>query len=213
MFSSRRLIGVVAVAVGLLLPATASADGSHFIAELNNGLAFPLGYEEGYDPGYALGLTAGFGGKFKGNPVRFYLIGQFNSASFSADRLYNGKRRLIDRTVTDFNGGLRMLVPVQRHLRVYGDLALGVAQTDSQAASPDLPANIVIRDTESNVALFTGIGVQYRLFYHLSLGGKLDFAFMFHDGDVDAVTAATSAESGEGRLGRMNTYLTATFHF
>ena len=192
---------------------SASAQGTHFIAEANTGVGIPLGYEGEYESGLALGLTLGFGGKFKGNPTRFYLLGQFNSSSFSADRVFNNKRRLVDRQVTDFNGGLRMLWPVNRRVRVFADLALGLAQIDSTASSPDLPSNIVLRDTENSMAFFTAAGLQVRFLKWLSLGGKADFAFIFDEDEVDVVSSATSRETDLSQVGRLNLYLTATIHF
>ncbi len=193
--------------------ASASAQGTHFIAEANTGLGVPLGYEGDYESGLALGLTLGFGGKFKGNPTRFYLMGQFNSSSFSADRVFNNKRRLVERQVTDFNGGLRMLWPVARNVRAFADVALGLAQIDSTASSPELPSAIILRDTENNLAFFTAAGLQIRVLQWLSLGGKADFAFVFDDDEVDVVSSSTSRETGVDQVGRLNLYLTATVHF
>lgn len=214
----RALVGA-AMTLGVALalcarPSDAQAAGSFFIAELNQGLSVPLGFEEGYTPGYALGVTLGVGGKFKGNPTRFYLVGHFNSSSFSAERTYNGKRRLIDREVVDVNGGIRMLWPVQgRHLRVFAELGLGTAQVDSAATSPDLPSNIRFQDTDTDFSLFTAMGVQYRFAYWFSLGAKADFAFVFDDDKLDVVTSATSDATGADQVGRLNLYLTATLHF
>lgn len=203
---------IVLSAVFMWNGAAAQADGSHFVAEVHNGIGIPLGYGGDYSPGYALGLTLGAGGKFKHNPTRFYLIGQFNTSSFSADRTYNNRRRLVERQVTDLNGGLRMLWPVTHGLRVFTDLALGMAQIDSQTFSPDLPARFVISDVDSNFALFTSAGLQYRFAYHFSVGTKADFAFVFDDDRIDPVSEASSGTTAE-RVGRLNLYLTASVHF
>jgi hypothetical protein len=209
-----KLLVSVAVSAGLLLGSLADvrAEGSHFIAEVHNGVGIPLGYEGDYTPGYALGVTLGAGGKFTRNPTRFYLIGQFNTGSFSADRMHNGRRRLVERQVTDLNGGLRMLWPVTDGLRAYADVTLGMAQIDSQTFSPDLPARFVISDVDSNFALFTGAGLQYRFAYNFSVGTKADFAFIFDDDRIDVVSEASSGRT-EDRVGRLNLYLTATLHF
>ncbi len=208
------LLCAAAVWCGISLGAgQAQARGTHFIAEVNNGVGVPLGYEGGYRPGYALGLTLGFGGKFVDNPTRFYLLGQFNSSSFSADRVFNNKRRLVDRQVTDVNAGVRMLVPIDNRLRVFADVALGLAQIDSTASSPDLPGSLIFRDTRNNPAFFTAAGMQYRIMRSLSVGAKADFAFVFNDDEVDVVTSATSSQTGREQVGRLNLYLTATLHF
>jgi hypothetical protein len=191
----------------------ASAQGTHFIAEANAGVAVPMGYEGDYRSGLAMGLTFGFGGKFKDNPTRFYLIGQFNSSTFSADRVFNNKRRLVVRQVTDINGGLRMLWPVNDRLRVFGDLALGLAQIDSTASSPGLPSNILLSDTGSSSAFFTAAGMQLRLMRSISVGGKADFAFIFDEGEVDVVGRASGGDTTGAQVGRLNLYLTATLHF
>jgi hypothetical protein len=209
----KRFVAALALAAVLALPAAASAGGSFFIAELNNGLTVPMWEEPGVSPGYALGFTGGFGGKFKGNPLRFYLIGQLNVGSFTAERVHNGKLRLIDRQVTDYSAGVRIMLPIVKHLRVFGEFGLGIAQLDSSATSPELPGNIVIRDTTSDLAVFSAVGVQYRLLYHLSLGAKADFGWILGDESIDAVTAATSNEDPDHNLGRLNMYFTATAHF
>lgn len=210
----KRLTSALLVAAAMLAaPAVASANGSFFIAELNNGLGLPTWEAPGVEPGYAIGFTGGFGGKFKGNPLRFYLVGNLNVSSFSAERVHNGKLRQIDRQVTDYSAGVRVLLPVVDHLRVYGEFGLGIAQLDSTAFSPELPGNIVIRDTTSDFAVFAAAGVQYRLLYHLSLGAKLDMGWILGDESIDAVTAATSSEDPGHTLGRLNTYFTVTAHF
>jgi len=190
-----------------------AAGGSHFLAELNTGFGFPLGYTADYAPGLAIGGTLGFGGKFKGNPTRFYLIGQFNTTGFTAETTYNQKQRTITRQITDVNGGLRMLWPIDRHLRVFADVTLGFAQVDSEATSPDLPPNIRVTDVDSDFALFTGGGVQYRFAYNFSLGAKADFAFIYDEDATDAVAAWTGDGAGGDRTGRLNLYLTGTLHF
>lgn len=203
----------ICAALSLASAGEANANGTHFIAELNNGLSVPLGYEGGYEPGYALGLTVGVGGKFKAYPTRFYLLGQFNTSSFSADRVFNNKRRLVDRQVTDVSGGLRMLWPVNNRLRAYAEFGLGFAQIDSTASSPDLPGQIILRNTETDLTFFTAGGLQYRLLRHFSLGVKADFAFVSDDDEVDVVTSATSRQTGAEQVGRLNLYLTTTLHF
>lgn len=193
----------------------AHARGSHFLLELNNGLSFPMGYEDGYSPGYALGVTVGVGGKFKGNPTRFYFIGQFNTASFTAERLYNNRMRFVERQVTDANTGLRMLWPLNElsnRLRLYTDITFGLAQVESEARTQGLPERFVVRDTDSDFAFFAGVGLQYRFSYFFSLGAKADFGFIFDDEDFDVVADATSP-AAEDRLGRANVYLTGTLHF
>ena len=218
--SKRRVASVGLVALLALVSAPlgfeakeANAAGSFFIAEVNTGLGLPLGYTADYQPGFALGATLGFGGKFTRNPTRFYLIGQFNTAGFSAETVYNGKQRNIDRQVTDVNGGVRMLWPINRNLRVFAEVGFGVAQVDSSAWSPDLPRSIEVRETDSDFALFTGGGVQYRFAYHFSVGGKADFAFIYDEDEIDAVTAFTGDGLGNDGTGRLNLYLTGTFHF
>lgn len=201
------------VALSVMSVSAANAKGTHFIAELNNGLSVPLGYEGGYEAGYALGVTVGVGGKFKAYPTRFYLLGQFNTSSFSADRVFNDKRRLVDRQVTDVSGGLRMLWPVNQRLRAFAEFGLGFAQIDSTASSPDLPGRIILRNTETDLALFTAAGLQYRLLEQFSLGVKADFAFVADDDEVDVVTSATSRQTGAEQVGRLNLYLTTTLHF
>jgi len=215
---SALLWAVVVCVMGLALmlgASSARANGSHFLLELNNGLSFPMGYEEGYTPGYALGATLGVGGKFKGNPTRFYFIGQFNTASFSAERSYNNRLRFVERQVTDANAGLRMLWPLNQlsnRLRLYTDLTMGIAQVESEARTQGLPERFVIRDTDSDFAFFVGVGLQYRFSYFFSLGAKADFGFIFDDEEFDVVADATSPAT-QDRLGRANTYLTGTLHF
>ncbi len=208
--ASAAAAGVVALLAGV----AAEAAGSHFVLEMNQGLSVPLGYGDGYEAGYGWGMTLGVGFKLKDNPIRFYAIGQFNASSFSGDFEYNGRRRLVDRAITDVSGGLRLLLPVQgQNLRVFAELSLGQAQVESSATSPDLPGRIRIQDADADVALFTGAGAQWRFSYWFSLGGKADFGFIFDDDEFDAVTLATTGDGDAGQTGRLNLSLTATLHF
>lgn len=192
----------------------ASAEGTHFITELNLGVGTPLGYSVEYAPGLAVGATLGFGGKFKGNPTRFFLIGQFNTVGFEAETTYNDKRRLITRQMTDVSGGVRVLWPVNRYLRVFADVGMGVIQVDSEARSPELSPRLTIRDVDSDLGLFTAAGVQYRFAYNFSVGAKADFGFLVEDDDLDVVSASTEDGDGSGSgLGRLNLMFTGTLHF
>ncbi len=192
---------------------SAAAEGTHFISEAGVGVGMPLGYTASYDPGVAVGATLGFGGKFKGNPTRFFLIGQFNTTGFEARTVYNDKERLITRQMTDVSGGLRVLWPINRNLRVFADVALGIIQVDSEARSPGLSDRLTIRDVDSDLGLFTAAGVQYRFAYHFSVGAKADFGFLVEDDDLDVVSAATEDGAGGQGVGRLNMTLVGTLHF
>jgi hypothetical protein len=165
------------------------------------------------EPGFALGLTLGVGAKTSGGSLRYYGLAQVNSTTFSAERDFNGKLRIVDRQLTDYSLGVRLLLPIEGNLRLFADLCLGLAQVDSVGQSPELPGNIVIRDTTSGVALFAAVGAQYRLFRHLSVGAKLDLGGLTRSDEVDAVTAVTSDDNPRHGFGRINGYLTVTSHF
>ena len=199
-------------AVICVVSADAEAKGSHFLLELNNGLSRPIGYSDGYDYGYALGGTVGVGGKFRGNPLRFYIVGNFNTSGFNLSRSYNNKVRIVTRQVTDLSLGLRMLVPLQGRLRGFVEGSLGQAQVDGLMRIQGGPPQLTFRDTDTDFAVFLGGGLQYRLSYHVSLGTKLDIALIDDDDSFDPIEDTFSDES-PNRTGRVNLYLTGTVHF
>ncbi len=76
---------------------------------------------------FGCGLLLGVGGKFKGFPVRFYLIGAVSNTRYWHDGNYFQTAEDYSMTVNllDVGGGLRILVPIVPRFRIYVDV-LGI---------------------------------------------------------------------------------------
>ncbi len=159
--------------------------------------------------GYSVGLLGGIGGKLKGFPPRFFLVGGIESASWgalSSDSFGEGR---VDRQATMVTGGLRMLFPLwSRRLRLVTEARSGVAMVDSEGGRPGLPG-ATTADTYGVMLL--GAGLQARLNDRLSAGFRLDRTWGLDTGADIAAAAAGLGRDGSGR-GRLALGLTFTLH-
>ena len=192
----------------LFTPTKATAEGTHFLLEVNNGVSFPLGYSEESDPGYAFELTAGFGGRFPGNPIRFYLIGQFDISSFSGDLSQEACDCRIRAYFVDINGALRMLIPINKVFRIFADFGVGIANIQYELERLNIPN---LHDDSTHFALFMGGGLQFRPFRFFSVGLKADFGFLLDEDQPSTLTDSYSSFSKPS--GRLNIVGTLTLHF
>lgn len=119
------LLASGALAGALLWAGPAEAGGTHFLVQLQAGLATPP--LEHLDLSVGYGAEIGYGGRLAGTPVRFYGVAGFDRAAFSATGLnpHTGARWASDRSYNDIQVGLRVLVPVVWQLRWYLDLMAG----------------------------------------------------------------------------------------
>jgi hypothetical protein len=137
--------------------------GTHFIAELNGGSSL---HGKG---GLALEGVLGVGGKLRGFPLRFYLVGEFaySSSSDEGSLPAAGLPFSESRSHRDLALGLRVYIPVYRPVRLFFDLMGG----GSHATAVFERAGLSTLSTQGWYPLaLAAAGVQFRLFHHLSLG-------------------------------------------
>lgn len=138
--------------------------GTHFLSEFNGGVH--LG-----DEGSALQALLGVGGKPRGFPLRFYLVGEVGYSSIEQiSRGVDGGAIQDLRGSLDLAAGLRIYWPVLGSLRLFVDGLLGVSRVDATLHHQGF------RSLHSNDFYLAGImagGVQYRLIRSLSLGLRL----------------------------------------
>ncbi|MDX9720630.1 MAG: hypothetical protein RBU37_07775 [Myxococcota bacterium] len=182
----------------LALPSRAEAQGTHFIAEAELGVAMPMGAELD-EAGMGIGATFGFGGKVPGTFVRGYLLAQANFSQFSINRC--GVQGL-DRHVTDTALGARMLIPLFDSIRVFGDVLLASAWVSSQELD-SAGMRYWIEDADPRMAAIFSAGIQFRPMSLLSLGARADF-----------LTLLDQTELPEGEVeGRVSFLGSVSLHF
>jgi hypothetical protein len=137
--------------------------GTHFIAEINGGGSFTG------NVGPAVGGVLGVGGKLRGFPLRFYLIGELSWASVSSEgTLPSGSLAFREeRSYRDLALGLRIYVPVYGPLRLFVDAMGGGSHA---AALMEREGLSTLSTNDWNAVGLLASGVQVRLFHHLSIG-------------------------------------------
>lgn len=161
--------------------------GTHFLAEVNGGGAL-MG-----KGGLAIGGLVGVGGKLRGFPLRFYLVGEFAYSSASDSVHLPGTALGVDeeRSYRDVGMGLRIYIPVYGPLRLFLD-AMGGASYAAGTFHRQGLATLSAGDWKP-LAL-TAAGVQFRLFHHLSLGARAKIVFT-SDGMEELRTISGGSES------------------
>lgn len=179
------------------IASSASAQGTHFIAEGGFGIAMPLGIETD-QIGLAASGTLGFGGKVPGSLLRMYALAEFDISQFSIQR---GEVAL-QRDVSNLAAGGRLLLPLTGNIRVFGDVLLGMAWLESEERS-ESGRPVWVTDADPRMTVAAGFGVQFRPLTFLSVGAKTSFLFLLDD----------SYLPDEEISGCMNILGTATLHF
>lgn len=137
--------------------------GTHFIAELNGGGSFAGG------AGPAVGGVVGVGGKLRGFPLPFYLIGELAYSSAAQDgALQSGSVDFHEeRSYRDLALGLRVYIPVYGPLRLFVDAMGGGSHVAALVERDNLTA--LSSSHWAGMGLLA-TGLQLRLFHHLSVG-------------------------------------------
>jgi len=137
--------------------------GTHFLVEINGG-----GSISG-NVGLAVGGVVGIGGKLRGFPLRFYLVGEVAYASGAQDGMLPGASLDFreERTYRDLALGLRTYVPVFGPLSLFVDL-MGGGSYVSATLQQEGQSTLASQDWSALGLL--AAGVQVRLFHHLSVG-------------------------------------------
>ncbi|MCK5798585.1 MAG: hypothetical protein KAI47_15440 [Deltaproteobacteria bacterium] len=139
---------------------------THFIAEVNGGSST---YGGG---GLAASGLFGVGGKLRGFPPIFYLIGELssNQAAENGSMPLAGTGYRDDRSFLDLAVGLRIYLPIWGPIRLFGDGAFGASYVSANLEQHDGP--VVVANGWMSIFQFSG-GVQVRLFHALSVGLRL----------------------------------------
>lgn len=160
--------------------------GTHFIAEINGGAT--LAGNGGFDAG---GL-AGVGGKLRGFPPRFYLVGEFAFSTYADSGAIAGipKQYHESNRYRDMALGLRVYIPIRGPFRLFADLLGGATHASGTLERTGLTTLMTSRWSPLGLV---GMGVQFRLFHHLSLGvrGKI----VFSDDGLQALHDFVASES------------------
>jgi hypothetical protein len=112
------------IALTLALPGVALAD-NHFLAELEAGLARPLGIDAESEIGSAYGGTFGFGGRIPGHDPAYYLVGRVAHSSFSFEGAPRVGAPTVEHGELEVAVGGRVYLPLTPRLRVLFQVALG----------------------------------------------------------------------------------------
>lgn len=168
---------MMVLAIGWLVLATATSRaraaprdrGTHFLAELEAG-----GVLTG-SGGPAMRLAFGAGAKWRSFPVRFYLVGQLGTSSYTAQAPppYPTASSSEEGAFQDLALGPRLYVPVWGPLRVFVEGLVGAtfaSATRARYAGATLTAH------EWLALLQLSAGLQWRILYQLSLGARASVA-------------------------------------
>lgn len=205
-------IAVIAGLVALAAPAVAQARGTHFIIEAGAGVSDAEGYTFDDTLGTSIGVTLGAGGKFSGNPLRLYVIGNLMYSGFDmaeVKSVWGGTLQTSGRMSGFFLGG-RALLPVYSGLRIYGEFGLG--STHTGATLTDSEQIIDLGESESNFSVIASTGIEYRLLRSFSLGAKANVVMIDDTPQNGPFNSLVPAKPGSW-ASLKNFLLTATIHF
>ena len=188
-------------------PAFARERGTHLFAEVGGGYSAPVASD--LDGGLALGAALGVGGKWRGFPPRFYLLGGTRWASYSGVAVQTPTGRAYDLDVSDAElyGGLRVLVPAGWILRVSLEGDLGTALHDETVWRGSDPP--LVHSEWAPLFALSG-GIQARWHRRASVGLRVTYSWHFLDPDRVTRAAGTGVDD-EGA--RTAIELTHTWHF
>jgi len=194
------LLPMAALAQPSVRRAGGCRPATHFIAEIAGGATT---YGSG---GLALESVFGYGGKLRGFPPRFYLIGELNYHTSAIDGTLplSGRAYRDERSFADVGAGLRIYLPIVGPLRLLGDVTLGGSHIAAALRSRDQP---LVR-AEGWVPMWAVAGgAQLRLFHHASIGARV--RAVLSEDNLDALLAVTGDETPT----RVTATLGLTWHF
>jgi hypothetical protein len=195
------------------MPASAHAftgrQLGHGLLEASVGGALGVGEGGEGTGGASVSLLAGIGGKLRGFPPRFFLVGGVESADWGADQTDRFGAGVVERRAMSWTTGVRVLFPLwSRTWRLVTEARTGVAFVQSDGGRVGLPS--VATDDTFGIMLL-GAGLQARLADRLSAGLRLDRTWGLDGGADMAAAAAGLGDDGSGR-GRLALGLTFTLH-
>jgi hypothetical protein len=160
----------VFVCIAAPTAAHARGPGSHFLAELDAGACLSG------DAGPAASIAIGAGGKFRGFPARFYLLGRFERSEYSATSPAAISPWPGSETgdFSDLAFGPRVYLPIVGPLRWFADGLIGASWVSGAYVERGL-APLSAEQWLALAAVSTGL--QLRVSYALSVGARVEFAF------------------------------------
>ncbi len=211
----RRLVaaagcGLIALAM-ISDPAAAKPrkQQTFFLGEAELGYTAGCAFAE--QPGGVGGrITLGAGGKLKGFPTRFYGTVSFTYTDFDGDVSGRQHQAETSRSWMSWTAGLKTLTPIAGRLRLLLGLGLGGAIVDSLA---EMNGGVeTLRSEDSTFLIEVGVGLQYRVNLHLSLGARADLAFPVTLDEFDVLTETNGLPSTEGTPINPSALATVTVH-
>lgn len=203
---SRASLFIVAFATVVVAASPAAAHGTHFILEGEGG----VGLTNTALVSSCYGVTLGYGGRFRGAPLRYYLVASYSRGMLDAD--LDNSISYANRAVSEnvFTVGPRLYIPVAKNVRVYFQGLGGFASTTADWKVNDVESYRA-QDT-GPAARFSG-GIQARLAPWMSLGFSME-RLVFWNRENERATAAFVGFSQEVDEGDQSRILgTFTWHF
>jgi hypothetical protein len=174
--------------------------GTHFIGELRLGSTLDGPGEFGY------GGVLGVGGRWYGLPPMYWIGSVDHTSAGRAVRGSDGFGYDEHLSLTSVGTGLRVYVPIAGPFRIMADITVGAIAT---RASFDDGSQHVVEDLWLPYTEL-GIGPQFRVLHHLSLGARASVAFV----DTSALDRSGPASAWEGELDQRSSVMgTVTLHF
>ncbi len=190
----------------------AEARGTHFLVEPYTGMVFNQGFSRENVVGLESGATIAVGGKLKGFPPRFYLY-------FRASQLFMGEADIrvpasgalchVRRSYTGVVGGLRVVIPLLRHLRL--NLEAGGGSLFSYNRYFEDGLNVEYQ--EDLVVAELGAGLNWRMYRWLSLGLMYGYTFVAEEERGDLIATMLEEADQGSSLGWSRLAVTLGFHF
>lgn len=167
--------------------------------ELNTGLS-ESPYREG-GPALSFGAASGVTVRVPATPLRLYLLGTVVHRGGAVSGTHAGAAYTADRSDVDLFFGPRVMVPVWRMLRVYGEVGVGTRFSSAYLHRGDGLGTLTGRDRR--FLLVTALGVQARISSLLSVGLRAELAPV--GAGPDLATFAADLRPTQNRLTGMAT--------
>lgn len=176
--------------------------GTFFLGELGAGALL------GPDGGRTIGGAIGFGGKWRGFPARFYVIGEVEAVGdMSRQGFYEDGTPVQDELSMFAMGlGLRMYIPLAGPLRLLTEATGGNVKLTAREVSD----SGVFEESINRGYFAVGIGPQVRVLHHLSLGARFEAMWIDYSGVSNASSLAAWEPAAASRTRVLGT---ATLHF
>jgi hypothetical protein len=160
--------------------ATARAEGTYFLVELNTGVG-ESAYTTG-NVGLNYGLSIGTSFKFKALPLRFYVLASLIGRNASTAGSHEGVPFVAERIDLDLYGAFRTVLPIWSMLRIYAEFGAGNRFIFNSIRRGEELGTVGARDYA--LLFVIALGLQARLSDHFSVGlrgeltplGKADLA-------------------------------------